>query len=96
MKFYKSVKFKAIAGTLLLAAILCAIFIRIIPDYSTSKGFVVVSTSDYNKYEEGYCLKENRILPKEELYKRAIGQYLDKFMDMYRMRVEWRKKGFFL
>jgi len=41
MKFYKSIKFKALAGTLLLAAILCAAFIRIVPDYSTSRGFAV-------------------------------------------------------
>ncbi|WP_298961975.1 hypothetical protein [uncultured Campylobacter sp.] len=95
MKFYKSVKFKIIAAALLLAAILCAAFIRIVPDYSTSRGFAIVTTSDYNKYKQGYCLKEDRILPKEELYKRAIGQYLDKFMDMYRAQVEWRKKDFF-
>ena len=96
MKFYKSVKFKALVAVLLLAAILCAAFIRIIPDYSTSRGFAIVTTSDYDKYKQGYCLKEDRILPKEELYKRAIGQYLDKFMDMYTAQVEWRKKGFFL
>ena len=96
MKFYRSIKFKVLAGALLLIIILCAAFIRIIPDYSTSRGFAVVSLPDYNKYEQGYCLKENRILPKEELYKRAIGQYLDKFMDMYRAQVEWRKKDFFI
>lgn len=78
MKFYKSAKFKALAGALLLAAILCAAFIRIIPDYSTSRGFAVVSLPDYNKYKQGYCLKEDRILPKEELYKRAVGEFLDK------------------
>lgn len=81
MKFYKSVKFKALAGTLLLAAILCAAFIRTIPDYSTSRGFAVVSLPDYNKYKQGYCLKENRILPKEELYKRAIAEYLEKELE---------------
>ena len=80
MKFYKSLKFKALAGTLLLAAILCAAFIRIVPDYSTSRGFAVVTIFGYNKYKQGYCLKEDRILPREELYKRAIGQYLDKFI----------------
>ncbi|RKV99070.1 MAG: hypothetical protein D8H92_01130, partial [Campylobacter sp.] len=74
MKFYKSFKFKALAGTLLLAAILCAAFIRIVPDYSTSRGFAIVSLSDYDKYKQGYCLKEDRILPKEELYRRAIGK----------------------
>lgn len=81
MKFYKSIKFKALAGTLLLAAILCAAFIRTIPDYSTSRGFAVVSLSDYNKYKQGYCLKEDRILPKEELYKRAIAEYLEKELE---------------
>ena len=73
MKFYKSVKFKVAIGALLLIIILCAAFIRIVPDYSTSRGFAVVSLPDYNKYKQGYCLKEDRILPKEELYKRAIG-----------------------
>ena len=77
MKFYRSIKFKALAGTLLLATILCAAFIRIIPDYSTPRGFVIVSLSDYSKYKQGYCLKENRILPKEELYKKVGGAYLD-------------------
>ena len=76
MKFCK-LKFKILAAALLFTAILCATFIRIIPDYSTSRGFAIVSLSDYNKYKQGYCLKEDRILPKEELYKRAIGQYLD-------------------
>ena len=80
MKFYKSVKFKAIAGVLLLIIILCAAFIRIIPDYSTSRGFTVVSLSDYNKYEQGYCLKENRILPKEERFKRGILDLLNRRM----------------
>ncbi|WP_299086041.1 hypothetical protein [uncultured Campylobacter sp.] len=90
MKFYKSVKFKALSGALLLAAILCAAFIRIIPDYSTSRGFAVVSLSDYNKYKQGYCLKEDRILPKEELYKRAIGQYLDYELKLEQMINDYR------
>jgi len=90
MKFYKSVKFKVAIGALLLIIILCAVFIRIIPDYSTSRGFVVVSTSDYDKYKQGYCLKENRILPKEELYKRAIGQFLDYKLKLERMINDYR------
>nr|WP_314379725.1 hypothetical protein [uncultured Campylobacter sp.] len=52
MKFYKSVKFKALAVVLLLAAVLCAVFIRIIPDYSTSRGFAVVTIFGYNKYKQ--------------------------------------------
>ena len=89
MKFRK-LKFKIIAAALLLAAILCAAFIRIIPDYSTPRGFAVVSLTDYNKYKQGYCLKENRILPKEELYKRAIWQFLDYKLKLERMINDYR------
>ncbi|WP_298756739.1 hypothetical protein [uncultured Campylobacter sp.] len=94
MKFYKSLKFKALAGTLLLIIILCAAFIRIIPDYSTSRGFAVVSLPDYNKYKQGYCLKENRILPKEELYKKVGGAYLDNNVKLYQMIDAYRLKTF--
>ena len=94
MKFYKSVKFKALAGTLLLIIILCASFIRIVPDFSTSRGFVIVSLSDYNKYKQGYCLKEDRILPKEELYKRVAGAYLDYDVKLYWMIDAYRLKTF--
>ena len=90
MKFYKSLKFKILAAVLLLIIILCAIFIRIIPDYSTSRGFVIVSLSDYDKYKQGYCLKEDRILPREELYKRAIGQFLDYKLKLERMINDYR------
>lgn len=94
MKFYSSIKFKALAGTLLLIMILCAIFIRIVPDYSTSRGFAIVSTFDYDKYKQGYCLKENRILPKEELYKRVAGAYLDYDVKLYWMIDDYRLKTF--
>ena len=94
MKFYSSIKFKALAGALLLIIILCAVFIRIVPDYSTSRGFAVVTTSDYSKYKQGYCLKENRILPKEELYKRVAGAYLDYDVKLYWMIDAYRLKTF--
>ncbi|MFC2751073.1 MAG: hypothetical protein ACFN38_08130, partial [Campylobacter sp.] len=80
MKFRKY-KFKILAAVILLAAILGAAFIRIVPDFSTSRGFAIVSLSDYDKYKQGYCLKEDRILPKEELYKRAIAEYLEKELE---------------
>ena len=94
MKLYKSIKFKALAGMLLLAAILCAAFVRIIPDYSTSRGLAVVFLPDYNKYKQGYCLKEDRILPKEELYKRVAGAYLDYDVKLYWMIDDYRLKTF--
>ena len=93
MKFHKF-KFKILAAALLLAVILCAAFIRIIPDFSTSRGFVVVSLPDYNKYKQGYCLKEDRILPKEELYKTVAGAYLDYDVKLYWMIDDYRLKTF--
>ena len=93
MKFRK-LKIKIIAAVLLLIIILCAAFIRIVPDYSTSRGFVIVSLSDYDKYKQGYCLKENRILPKEELYKRVAGAYLDYDVKLYWMIDAYRLKTF--
>ncbi len=93
MKFRKY-KFKILAAVILLAAILGAAFIRIIPDYSTSRGFAIVSLSDYDKYKQGYCLKEDRILPKEELYKRVAGAYLDYDVKLYWMIDDYRLKTF--
>lgn len=93
MKFRK-LKFKILAAALLLIIILCAAFIRIIPDFSTSRGFAVVSLSDYDKYKQGYCLKEDRILPKEELYKRVAGAYLDYDVKLYWMIDDYRLKTF--
>ncbi|WP_314978595.1 hypothetical protein [Campylobacter rectus] len=58
--------------------VLCAVFIRTIPNYTTQLGFELVWLSDYLKYQSGYCINEDRILDKEEIYKKAIGQYLDK------------------
>ena len=93
-KLFGSKLKKIVWSVVLFTAILCAAFIRIIPDYSTSRGFAIVSTSDYNKYEQGYCLKENRILPKEELYKKVAGAYLDYDVKLYWMIDDYRLKTF--
>ncbi|ULO02000.1 hypothetical protein AVANS_1384 [Campylobacter sp. RM5004] len=47
-------------------------FFRTIPDYSSKTHERIVTLSDYKKYQQGYCLEENRILPKDELYKRVV------------------------
>ena len=93
-KLFGSKLKKIVWLVVLFTAILCAAFIRIIPDYSTSRGFAVVSLSDYDKYKQGYCLKENRILPKEELYKRVAGAYLDYDVKLYWMIDAYRLKTF--
>lgn len=76
MKFRKY-KFKIIATALLF----CALFIRIVPDYSTSQGSCVVTIFSYYKYQKGYCLKENRILSNEELLQNAAINYFKRYHD---------------
>ena len=93
-KLFGSKLKKIVWLVVLFTAILCVAFIRIVPDYSTSRGFVIVSLSDYDKYKQGYCLKENRILPKEELYKRVAGAYLDYDVKLYWMIDDYRLKTF--
>ena len=93
-KLFGSKLKKIVWSVVLFTAILCAAFIRIIPDYSTSRGFVIVSLSDYDKYKQGYCLKEDRILPKEELYERVAGAYLDNNVKLYQMIDAYRLKTF--
>nr|WP_314468695.1 hypothetical protein [uncultured Campylobacter sp.] len=89
-KLFGSKLKKIVWSVVLFTAILGAAFIRIVPDYSTSRGFAIVSLSDYNKYKQGYCLKEDRILPREELYKRAIGQFLDYELKLDQMINDYR------
>ena len=93
-KLFGSKLKKIVWSVVLFTAILCAVFIRIVPDFSTSRGFAIVSLSDYDKYKQGYCLKENRILPKEELYKKVAGAYLDYDVKLYWMIDDYRLKTF--
>lgn len=93
-KLFGSKLKKIVWSAMLFTAILGIAFIHIIPDYSTSRGFAIVSLSDYGKYKQGYCLKENRILPKEELYKRVAGAYLDYDVKLYWMIDDYRLKTF--
>ena len=60
----------------LVITIFCILFVRIIPDYSNDYGYKIITLNDYKKYKQGYCLKEDRILSKDELYKRAVKNYL--------------------
>ncbi|MBZ7986219.1 hypothetical protein AVANS14531_07700 [Campylobacter sp. Cr9] len=61
-------------------------FFRTIPDYSSKTNERIVTLSDYKKYQQGYCLEENRILPKDELYKRVVVDDLTKQL-VYRDKV---------
>ena len=86
-------KFKKIIWlSVAIFAVLSAIFIRTVPNYSKKYGFEIVSLWDYNKYNQGYCLAENRILDKEELYKRAVVEYLKKELEIENKLDEYRIK----
>ena len=85
---------------LLLIIIFCILFIRVVPDYSNKYGFEIVSINDYKKYKQGYCLKEDRILSKDELFKRAILNYLKsdlvikkKSEQVYCQKLSWVTPG---
>ena len=80
--------------SLLLITIFCALFLRIIPNYSNEYGFEIVSLSDYKKYKLGYCLKENRILSKDEIYKTIATDYLLKQLTISNMITDWRVKKY--
>ncbi|MBZ8001032.1 hypothetical protein AVCANL277_09260, partial [Campylobacter canadensis] len=47
-------------------------FLRVVPDYSSKTHEKTVTLIGYKKYQQGYCLEEDRILPKDELYKRVV------------------------
>lgn len=79
MKIKKNTKIKKIfLICFVVMIVLSASLLRIVPNYANKYGFEIVHLWDYNKYNQGYCLAENRILDKEELYKRAINEYMKK------------------
>ncbi|MDA3076065.1 hypothetical protein OFO12_01620 [Campylobacter sp. JMF_04 NA10] len=88
-------KFKKFAWIVFVVIIiLSAIFIRTIPNYSKKYGFEIVHLWDYDKYNQGYCLAENRILDKKELYERAVGEYLEKELEINKKIDEWRADNY--
>lgn len=46
--------------------------VKKIPNYKKDEGYELVYQRDYDKYHQGYCLKENRILSDEEIFRRGI------------------------
>ena len=63
----------------LVAVVLLLVYeIKTVPNYTNERGYDIVSRSDYEKYNQGYCLTENRILPEEEILKKALKQYFEK------------------
>ncbi|WP_267523114.1 hypothetical protein [Campylobacter sp. MG1] len=65
---------------------LCSYFLKVVPDYSSKTQEKIVTLNGYKKYQQGYCLKEDRILPKDELYKRVVVDDLTKQL-VYRDKV---------
>ncbi|HFU75908.1 MAG TPA: hypothetical protein ENK66_06640 [Arcobacter sp.] len=87
----KVFKFIFLAGLIVL--IIFLIFsLKSIPNYSKKSGSEIVWKSDYEKYQQGYCLKENKILFDEEIFRRGIIQYLQKKFSV-EMKVYWHNEN---
>lgn len=69
-------------------------FAYVVPNYVNKDGFEIVSKEDYEKYQQGYCLAENRILDKKELYGKTIQRYLDAYIEANKKILEFRKKEY--
>ncbi|MBZ7980097.1 hypothetical protein AVBRAN12642_05565 [Campylobacter sp. RM12642] len=75
-RFNNKIAFKYSIIPMIIIFALYNYFFRTIPDYSSKTHERIVTLSDYKKYQQGYCLKEDRILPKDELYKRVVINFL--------------------
>jgi len=76
---FKEKKFKLIFIILFLLIIGLLIFsIETVPNYLKKSEYEFVSYIDYNKYTQGYCLAENRILSNEEILRKGLTQYFQK------------------
>lgn len=84
--FFLGTMFRRLVSLVILSTLaFLAYSVKVVPNYATKTGSELVWKSDYEKYQQGYCLAENTILPKEEIYKRGIAQYLRKEIVMNEM-----------
>lgn len=91
--FFVGTMFRRVVSLVMLSIIaFLAYNVKVVPNYAMKRGSELVWKSDFEKYQQGYCLVENTILSKEEIYKRGISQYLRKDLILYRMVRESLKK----
>jgi hypothetical protein len=84
--FFVGTMFRRVVSLVMLSTIsFLAYSVKVVPNYATKIGSALVWKSDYEKYQQGYCLAENTILSKEEIYKRGISQYLRNSLTVVRM-----------
>ncbi|MCH9812830.1 MAG: hypothetical protein K0U47_02675 [Epsilonproteobacteria bacterium] len=69
---------KIVSILILFLIVYLAYSVKTIPDYRKKSGFDIVWKSDHVKYQQGYCLSENRILSEEEILRKALTQYFTK------------------
>ncbi|MBT0884878.1 hypothetical protein [Campylobacter sp. 2018MI10] len=89
-KFNKKLAFKYSIIPMIIIFALYNYFFRTIPDYSSKTHERIVTLSDYKKYQQGYCLKEDRILPKDELYKRVVVDHFVKQQEYKKIYTKMR------
>jgi hypothetical protein len=76
---------KIISLSILILAVILAFNIKTVPNYSNKYGLDIATNKNYERYQEGYCISENKILSFEEKFKKAIPQYLEKKAAAYKM-----------
>lgn len=84
IKKIKKLKFKTFLTISLIIISFEMLFIRPVVDYSSFNNFSYVFKSNYEKDLQGYCVKENKILSKDELLRIATNDFLDKTIVYYK------------
>ncbi|MBZ7978633.1 hypothetical protein AVBRAN12654_07520 [Campylobacter sp. RM12654] len=84
IKKIKKLKFKTFLTISLIIISFEMFFIRPVVDYSSFNNFSYVFKSNYEKDLKGYCVKENKILSKDELLRIATNDFLDKTIVYYK------------
>lgn len=92
MKTTQKINLKKIITLVLTLTALILIFcftiksiITTVPNYANKRGYEIVLKKSYEKYQRGDCLSENRTLSFEEMYRKALGQYIDRYLDYTKM-----------
>jgi len=71
--------------TTLALIVLCLTYsIKTVPNYSKKSGYDFILKYNQNKYSQGYCLTENRILSNEEILKKGLSQFFQKEIALYK------------
>lgn len=96
IKIIRKISFKKFLFISIVIISFETLFVRTVVDYSSFNDFSYVLKSSYEKDLLGYCVKDNEILSKDELIKRATNDFLDKTRAYYKnIAYEYIKKDIY-